>query len=538
GQTKLRRPSKSGESPSAPVNLISSGEEQSHDPDSSSTKKSRKELKQLDPTLAKNSEHASVSEVDIPLLGHSAPVNNQELLSEMGVFDGELQGSVSGRSVDAHDMLCIAELRKKTASVRRNSAVRHTEEQLVKSLGVKKCISNSKEGKTSPIQELQGKLKGNNNFSRNIVLALSVSRDGQTNLSPDRLVSIGTKRGSSTKVLACKKLAKRRRSKELCNLNSSLDVTRTDQQRGRKEAAEPMKDHPLALECSKSDAQGQLDRTLEDAQNITELSNQENLLPTVSPGFISTSNGKGTNIHDTQFEEEPTATLPIDGSSQCIIDISPLRSCSALERSLPSPPQASFVKRSPVWRVVDAKHVFKELPQQPHFLPLQKYPPTLREGIALGMMVSFSELVKFTMEASIDDSMEWFEDKVRTVSLLEANGFSVQSIQSVLTELIEIKSERARIHGEIGKLSSKLAENTASSSRVGALLDEKDGAAAQLEQELGRIRQESQKMAQEKEKIDAEGVSIKTACSGYEDLCSDAERKFKEVLAQLRRKGA
>jgi hypothetical protein len=207
GQTKLRRPSKSGESPSAPVNLISSGEEQSHDPDSSSTKKSRKELKQLDPTLAKNSEHASVSEVDIPLLGmckspesthsqnsllseksspqgsheivnsvpmngllcassgHSAPVNNQELLSEMGVFDGELQGSVSGRSVDAHDMLCIAELRKKTASVRRNSAVRHTEEQLVKSLGVKKCISNSKEGKTSPIQELQGKVGPSNNLS-------------------------------------------------------------------------------------------------------------------------------------------------------------------------------------------------------------------------------------------------------------------------------------------------------------------------------------------------------------------------------------
>jgi hypothetical protein len=92
-------------------------------------------------------------------------VNNQEILSEMGVFDGELHGSVSGRSVDAHDMLCIAELRKKTASVRRNSAVRHTEEQLVKSLGVKKCISNSKEGKTSPIQELQGKVGPSNNLS-------------------------------------------------------------------------------------------------------------------------------------------------------------------------------------------------------------------------------------------------------------------------------------------------------------------------------------------------------------------------------------
>ncbi|PWZ26610.1 DUF724 domain-containing protein 5 [Zea mays] len=610
-QTNLRWHSKSGESPISPVDLTSSDEEHSHDPDSSSIKKSRKKLKQLDATLAEGSEHASVSEMDIPLSamckspesthspnsllseksspqGHSAPVDNQAILSDMGVFDGELHESVSGRSVDAYDMLPIAELRKKMASARRNCAVQHTEEQHVKSLRVKKCISNSKDKKTRPIQELMGEiqLKGNKNFSRDFVLALGVSRDGPTTLSPDRLVSIGPKRCSSTKVLACKKLAKRRGSKELCSPNSSLDVTRTDQQGGRKEVAEAMKECSLALECPKSDAQGQLDRTLEDAKNITELSNQENLLSMLPPGFKSVSNRKGTNIHDAQLGEEPavmtknsliepngnddmctdhaattklaennnvmeTAIMSIDcpaqqpcgevdersvlglknaGSTQCIIDSSP-----SSESLLPSP-QALFVKSSPVWHIVEAMHVFKELPQQPHFIPLQEVPPTLREGMALGMMVSFADLVKVTMEASIGNDMEWFEDKIRTISHLEANGFSVQSIQSAMTEMVKVKTEHTSYHCEIGKLSSKLVENMASSSRAGALLDEKDEAAARLEEELVSIRQESQKIAKEKEKIDAEVVSIKTACSGYEDLCSGVERKFKEVLAGLQRK--
>jgi hypothetical protein len=218
-QTNLRWHSKSGESPISPVDLTSSDEEHSHDPDSSSIKKSRKKLKQLDATLAEGSEHASVSEMDIPLSamckspesthspnsllseksspqgshvivnlvpmnglhcassGHSAPVDNQAILSDMGVFDGELHESVSGRSVDAYDMLPIAELRKKMASARRNCAVQHTEEQHVKSLRVKKCISNSKDKKTRPIQELMGEVGSSNSLSPIHYVLLLGSKD-------------------------------------------------------------------------------------------------------------------------------------------------------------------------------------------------------------------------------------------------------------------------------------------------------------------------------------------------------------------------
>ncbi|KAL5648099.1 hypothetical protein ACJX0J_042454, partial [Zea mays] len=373
-QTNLRPRSKRGENQISPIDLTSSGEEDSHDPDSSFIKKSTKELKLPYATLVEGSEHASVSEMGIPLSamckspesihspnsllseknspqgshgivnsvqmngllcsssGHSAPVDNQEILSDMGVLDGELHGSMCGRNVDAHGIVSTAGIRKKIASSRRNHAVQHTEGQLFKSLGVKKCISNSKDGKTHPIQELQGNIqwKENNNFSRDIVLDLGMYRVGQTTSSPDRLESTGRKRASSTKVLACKKckcflwntfifiggnlnltvvvqcVVAKRGSKGLCSLNSSLDMTRTDQQGGSKEMAEPMEECLLALECPKSDAQGQHDRTLEDANNITELSNEENLLSMLLPSFKSMSNRKGTNIHDTLHEEEPT----------------------------------------------------------------------------------------------------------------------------------------------------------------------------------------------------------------------------------------
>jgi hypothetical protein len=64
-------------------------------------------------------------------------------------------------------MLSIAELRKNMASARRNSSAHLTKKKVlaVKSLKVKKGISKSKECKTHPIQELQGRNDTSDNVS-------------------------------------------------------------------------------------------------------------------------------------------------------------------------------------------------------------------------------------------------------------------------------------------------------------------------------------------------------------------------------------
>ncbi|RLM70033.1 uncharacterized protein C2845_PM17G11430 [Panicum miliaceum] len=639
-RANLRRRSMLGQNLSSPVDVSSSGDGYSQDPESSGTKKSRKELQHA--VLAGNSEHASVSEMDTPVSalcispesnhygsrlseknslqvtshgavssvpinglcapGHSTPqnesipnstggtVNNEEILSEMMDSDGHLNASGG----EAHDMLSIAELRKKMASARRNSSAHPTKKKVlaVKSLKVKKGISKSKGCKTHPIQELQGRndasdntqLKGNINFSsKDIVCALSVYVEGQTTKTLDRQVNRQTNRGSGT----YKKLAKRKGHREQCSPLSSLDVTSAVRQRGRKKVPRPMKESPLPEH---------LDKTLEDTLNITEFSDQD-MLPMIPPGFESMYDGKGVDMHCSLSEEEPpsminnisqanvnadactdhattqvansnhlmeTSILSVDhpvqeagrkvdgrltltrvqnaGSSECTMDYSPLRSCSASVSSMPSHLPVSqghevlFVKKSEMWHFVEARNAFKEVPQRPHFLPLRELSPALREGTALGLMVAFADLVDNIKEASIDHGIEWFEDKISTLCHLEGNGFDVQFLQRTMTELLHIKSTRTSYLGEIDKLKAQIAGKKTTTSRIDALLDEKDRAIAELEQKLGRLRQESQKIAKDKEHEEVELFRLEAARSRFVEAYSDAEQQFRNTLAQLHQK--
>ncbi|KAJ1256228.1 hypothetical protein BS78_K060700 [Paspalum vaginatum] len=517
-RTNLRTRPMSGTSPSLPIDLTSSGEtgdEQMHGPESFGTKRSRKLLKQLDAISTNIPEHASPSEIVTPL----------------------------------------------------------------------SALCKSPESKLPP---------NSGCFGKNSSQVLS---HGTLNSVPN------------INVLDSKKLADSKGPKELCSQHSSLDVTGTVQQMGRKKVAEPtMKESPLPLGSTKSITltQEQICRTLEDTPIISQLPNQEGLFSAVPPGFESMYNGKGSEItdhaaakvarsnHDMETANQvietalmknslsqvnrndaatkvaktnhviKTAIVSPDGpvqqaggkvanrsglllnasSSKCTMNSSPFLSCSSSGSLLPSPlplsqmsgHQVLFTKSSPMWALVEALGAFKDAPQQPHFLTLRKLNPDLREGIALGLMVSFADLVKSTREASIDNSIEWFEDKISTLCHLEGNGFNVHSLQSTLTRLVKIKSNRTRYLEEIDKLKAKAVAKKASSAQIEALLDAKEIAIVELEQQLGPLHQDSQKIAKDKDNEEAKLLNIKVAQSRFEEAFGDAERQFQSILTELHRK--
>ncbi|KAG0515999.1 hypothetical protein BDA96_10G325900 [Sorghum bicolor] len=195
-------------------------------------------------------------------------------------------------------------------------------------------------------------------------------------------------------------------------------------------------------------------------------------------------------------------------SSQSTIDSPPFRSRSASENLLPSPladGKPLFVKSSPVWPQIEAMDVFSAYPQRPHFLPLRGFSPTMHEGMALGLVAVFSDLVRIIRKASIDNSMEWFQDKFSILCLLEGHGFSVQYLHSTLTKLVKIKSQHTICLEEMDKLDVEIEVEIASLTRIGALLDEKDSVIAELEQKLSK----------------------------FKEACGDAKREFHSVLAAL-----
>jgi hypothetical protein len=94
------------------------------------------------------------------------------------------------------------------------------------------------------------------------------------------------------------------------------------------------------------------------------------------------------------------------------------------------------------------------------------------------MMVSYASLVKSIMEASIEQTEEWFEKNMDGLRHLEESGFNVQSLQCTLTKLSQIKSNTVNYIEEIDKLEEEIEGKTSFLSPVDELLDEKDAAVA------------------------------------------------------------
>jgi hypothetical protein len=139
----------------------------------------------------------------------------------------------------------------------------------------------------------------------------------------------------------------------------------------------------------------------------------------------------GINIHGSVLDEELRPMTFVKQTKNGGVSTAHAATQVAKSNQLMGAPMLSahpvpFVKKSPVWSLVEMMDVFKELPQQPHFLPLRECSVDMREEIALGLMVAFAKLVHNkafaklvhnkafaklvhnTMEASIEESKDFF----------------------------------------------------------------------------------------------------------------------------------
>ncbi|CAM0873736.1 unnamed protein product [Alopecurus aequalis] len=462
---------------------------------------------------------------------------------------------------ETHNTLLSAERSKQNMdSSCINNAVQNPLESLLfdQPIQVKECTFTRKSGAVHPIQPLKEnsdtfdnvQLKGNGNSScKEIICALTASTCN-TRLPLDKqiraseTVSRRADSGLTTKVFASKKSGKKG-LKDSSSINSSLHGTRTVLKRAAKKVSGRQKECSVErqLERSGPHTLQQLNR-MEEKVNVNEVTNQE-LFPLVPPGFKAICNGQGSLDDGEKVEERPIQLhIQSAGSSECTIDNTIVRSCSAVGTSLhPSFPSCElsldrvlFVKASPIWNQIEPMEVFQKVPQQPHFLPLQQFVPELREGMAIGLMVTYASLVESVRKSCIKDEIDLFERKMSALAHLEENGFDVKSLQHTLSRLLQIKWEHTQHLGQLGKLKELLPGKESAMSQKLALREEKEGAIVELEQRLECLRGEAAQIARETEAEDAELSSLKVEFTIAQEACGGDEMQFHSTLAELRSK--
>lgn len=116
-----------------------------------------------------------------------------------------------------------------------------------------------------------------------------------------------------------------------------------------------------------------------------------------------------------------------------------------------------FKKKSPVWANIESLEVFKKRPQKPHFGDLKDVDESFREGSAIGLMVTFANVVEDTLELPVDDPNDIINKSLKDLVKLETeHDFNVDFVRVRLTELLRKKRALGQAKGDSEVVQKKL----------------------------------------------------------------------------------
>lgn len=147
------------------------------------------------------------------------------------------------------------------------------------------------------------------------------------------------------------------------------------------------------------------------------------------------------------------------------------------------------MKCSSIWRyLVEAEDVFKRFPQSPNFLALENCDEEKREGLAVGHMVSFSNLVRRISNLQRNDTPKCVEGLKERLVEYEHMGFEVNEIRGILDEWLGKKMEWEGYERVLQKNTSWIAS---------------------VEEELEKINKRRAILMEERERLGSEIASLK-----------------------------
>ncbi|GER42817.1 hypothetical protein STAS_19628 [Striga asiatica] len=174
-----------------------------------------------------------------------------------------------------------------------------------------------------------------------------------------------------------------------------------------------------------------------------------------------------------------------------------------------------FAKTSLLWKTIWSLNAFCMLPQNPHFQPLESIKESMREGLAIGLMVNFSSAVETTCKLQFDDPKSTMDDILETLAELESHGFEVEAIRARVAGLLAVKDKEAELVGRAKELDCEISGHQLEKGELEKEIEELKEQARKLQEKLSML--ESAKEGKENEIVSA-GARLREAEQSLENL--------------------
>ncbi|KAM7265583.1 hypothetical protein ACFE04_003266 [Oxalis oulophora] len=130
-----------------------------------------------------------------------------------------------------------------------------------------------------------------------------------------------------------------------------------------------------------------------------------------------------------------------------------------------------FVKNLIIWETLESFEVYKKMPQKPHFRPLYEEVELLREGLAIGRVVNFTNIVDIIGKLRFDDSNSatistLIEDILKVLPEFDEHGFDTEPLKTHLGKLVSARSNVAQLEVEAKETKSQLMEKSRDKIRI------------------------------------------------------------------------
>ncbi|KAJ6837207.1 DUF724 domain-containing protein 3-like isoform X2 [Iris pallida] len=190
-----------------------------------------------------------------------------------------------------------------------------------------------------------------------------------------------------------------------------------------------------------------------------------------------------------------------------------------------------FTKKSTLWKQIESDDAFRIMPQQPHFRQLEHNVMELREGMAIGLMVAYADLVSEIRAIGVVNSPKIYEDKLKALDSLESNGFNVQFLRDRLRNLLEMKDKLIESERQRVELEGQLVERVAERGRYRILSSALDKVISDWEENLSLLRMKRASIISNMDSNDLEIQNLQRAAQANREAIVSATEQYNDALS-------